>query len=60
MYLLASNKVAIPCLLDILFSSCLIPLQQFIIHLAAHVTQQYPLPEDVGVAKDILYNASMC
>ena len=35
-----------------MLSSCL-SLQQFTIHLAAHVTQQYPLSEAVGVVKDI-------
>ena len=53
-----SNKVAIPCLFDThvltysVLSSCL-SLQQFTIHLAAHVSQQYLLPEAVGVVKDI-------
>ena len=56
--MLRATKLPFPACLILMylysvFSSCLIPLQQFTIHLAAHVTQQYPLPEAVGVVKDI-------
>ena len=36
-----------------MLKNCFIFAQQFAVQLAAHVIQQYPLPEAMGVAKDI-------